>query len=255
MTRNQQWIIIAIAAIVGSALVIGIIKKKYPELLQRKPAASGPATAGGAPAATDKPVKYYTGAPPAPRGDYDPKLNGIMQGVVGQMRMLGAAIGNAAQRKRIALEDLEKLHFGGVSDKVDPAYAVFNPDGRIKFRPLMGAWIDQATLDRVTTAKNMRLYYSLRRQTDASGTTDTLFAVIPNPTEKFCRLTRLSLKAKQQLTFAADNTKPVAEAPGTFTGEALLRPSCILSTDNRLYWFAPLASRFLAPGGTMWQKR
>jgi len=253
MTRNQQWILIAVAAVIGAALVVGVIKKKFPQVAGGKPAIE---TAAKTP--DGKPVKViepYKGAPPAPRGDYDPKLNQTIQSVMGQLRMLDSALARAVMRKKLGFDEFEKLHFGGASANVDPAYAVFNPEGKIKFRPLMGAWIDQATLDAVTKQKNMRIYYSLRRQTDLSGTTDALYAVIPAPTEKFCKQARMAYKIKPALKFAADNGVIVTDEAGAIPNDAMKLPSCITSGDGRVYYFHPLRARFLRKGGTMWQGR
>ncbi len=254
MTRNQQWILIAIAAVIGAALVVGIIKKKFPDVAQGgKPGVESVATGpDGQPVPA---VAPYTGAPPAPRGDYDPKLNQTIQAVTGQLRMLDSAIARAIMRKKLGFEEFEKLHFGGAADNVDPAYAVFNPEGKIKFRPMMGAWIDQAMLDSVTKQKNMHIYYSLRRQSDAVGTTDALFAVIPSPVDTFCKRVRLAYKVKPALKFAANNGQVVTDEAGAIPNDAMKVPSCITSGDGRVYYFHPLRARFLRKGGTMWQGR
>lgn len=254
MTRNQQWILIAVAAVIGAALVIGVLKKK-----------DGPAVIGGktavqgtAPVATNRdgtPIKPYTGAPPAPRGDYDAKANQMMQVVQGQLRMLESAIARAVLKKKLGYEDFEKLHFGGADANVDPAFAVFNPEGHIKFRPLAGAWIDQAALDAVTAQKGMRIYYSLRRQSDNSGTTDGLYAVIPSPSDKLCKRAGAAYAIKPALKFAATNAQIVTDEAGAIPNNAMKVPACITSGDGRVYYFHPLRVRFLRKGGTMWQGR
>lgn len=254
MTRNQQWILIAVAAMIGAALVIGVIKK------QKSTVATGarpPVEAkANIPLGRDgKPIPAYTGAPPAPRGDYDPKLNHTIQSVTGQLRMLDSALARAIMRKKLGFEDFEKLHFGGASDNVDADFAVFNPEGKVKFRPLGGAWIDQASLDALTRQKGMRIYYSLRRQADNSGTTDGLYAVIPSPTEKFCKHVRMAYTIKPALKFANDNGQIVTDEMGTIPNDAMKVPSCITSGDGRVYYFHPLRTRFLRKGGTMWQGR
>ncbi len=254
MTRNQQWILIAIAAVIGAALVVGVIKKKFPDVAKRgTPGVESAANVDGF--QTGPIVPAYTGAPPAPRGDYDPKLNQTIQVVTGQLRMLDSAIARAIMRKKIGFEEFEKLNFAGVVANADPAYAVFNPEGKIKFRPMAGAWIDQAALDGVTKQKNMRIYYSLRRQSDAAGTTDALFAVIPSPADKFCERVRLAYKVKPTLKFAADNGQIVTDETGAIPNDAMKVPSCITSGDGRTYYFHPLRVRFLRKGGTMWQGR
>lgn len=254
MTRNQQWILIAIAAVIGAALVVGIIKKKYPAIATRgTPGVETPAPGNGFQTAPLAPA--YTGAAPAARGDYDPKLNQMIQVVTGQLRMLDAAIARAIMRKKIGFEEFEKLNFAGVVANADPAYAVFNPEGKIKFRPMAGAWINQATLDAVTKQKNTRIYYTLRRQSDASGTTDALFAVIPSPIDKFCERVRLAYKVAPTLKFAADNAQVVTDEVGAIPNDAMKVPSCITSGDGRVYYFHPLRVRFLRKGGTMWQGR
>ncbi len=255
MTRNQQWILIAIAAVIGAALVVGVIKKKFPDMIRGgKPGVEGQQAAG---ARTDNPnnLPVYTGAPPAPRGDYNPKLNPALQTVQGQLRLLETAISHAVMKKQIGFEDFEKLHFGGASANVDPAYAVFNPEGKIKFRPMMGAWIDQPTLDLVTKQKGMRVWYTLRRQPDTAGTTDTLYAVIPAPSDAFCKRVRLGYKLRPALKFATDNTQIVTDEAGAIPNDAMKVPSCLTAGDGRVYYFHPLRLRFLRNGGTMWQGR
>lgn len=255
MTRNQQWALIAIAAVLGAALVIGFLKKQNgPVVIGGKTIIEGTATPPAV-GRDGKPVRYYTGAPPAPRGDYDPKLAPTMQAVMGQFRMLEAALARAIMKKKLGYDDLEKLHFGGAADNVDPAYAVFNPDGHVRFRPMAGAWVTQAELDLLTTKKGMRIYYSLRRQSDNSGTTDGLYAVIPSPTEKFCKRAGVAYTTKAALKFAADNTQIVTDEANAIPNNAMKVPACITSGDGRVYYFHPLRTRFLRKGGAMWQGR
>lgn len=255
MTRNQQWILIAVAAFIGGALVVGVIKKKFPHIIKGgKPAVEGQQVAGTPRYDNPNNLPVYTGAPPAPRGDYNPKLNPAIQAIQGQFRLLESAIARSVMKKQVGFDDFEKLSFGGATG-VDPAYAVFNPDGKIKFRPMMGAWIDQPTLDLVTSQKGMRVWYSLRRQADETGTTDTLYAVVPAPTETFCKRVRLGYKLRPALKFAADNSQIVTDEADAIPNDAMKVPSCLTSGDGRIYYFHPLRLRFLRKGGTMWQGR
>lgn len=250
MTRNQQWVLIAVAAVIGAALVIGVLKKQ-----------NGPIVLGAdktAPIATTPVATSATpnnAVAPSPRGNYDPKLAPTIQAVQGQFRMLEVSIARAVMKKKLGYEELEKLHFGGAANNVDPAYAVFNPDGNIRFRPLGGAWISQANLDMVTTQKGMKIYYSLRRQSDNSGTTDGLYAVIPSPSPQFCKKAGVAYTTKSALKFAADNGQIVTDETDAIPNNVMKVPACVTSGDGRVYYFHPLRTRFLRTGGTMWQGR
>lgn len=250
MTRNQQWVLIAVAAVIGAALVIGVLKKQ-----------NGPIVLGAGktvPVATTPDVKANstsTGVTPVPPHNYDPKLAPTIQAVQGQFRMLEVSIARAIMKKKLGYEELEKLHFGGAAENVDPAYAVFNPDGNVRFRPMGGAWISQANLDMVTTQKGMKIYYSLRRQSDNSGTTDGLYAVIPSPSPQFCKKAGVAYTTKPALKFAADNSQIVTDEAGAIPNNVMKVPACVTSGDGRVYYFHPLRTRFLRKDGTMWQGR
>lgn len=180
----------------------------------------------------------------APRGDYDPKANAAVRELTGQFRLLSAALARALKRRQIRIEDFEKLSFGGAAPDVDPAYAVFNPEGIIRFKPMFGKWIDQEILDMLTQTGAGRIFYSLRRQQiDHGDVRDTLYAVIPFPTDKLCRAVPLNAHINEILHFAPDNREIVEDPPGALDPKHFEQPSCITMPDGTRLFLYPLRQR------------
>lgn len=180
----------------------------------------------------------------APRGDYDPKANAAASELTGQFRLLSAALARALKHRQILMEDFEKLSFGGATPDVDPAYAVFNPEGVIRFKPMFGKWIDQEILDRLTQAGAGRIFYSLRRQQVEHGDArDTLYAVIPFPSDKLCHAVPLNTHISEFLHFAPDNSEIVEDPPGTLDPKHFEQPSCITMPDGTRLFLYPLRQR------------
>lgn len=191
----------------------------------------------------------YTGNAPVDTSAYIPLSVSSM--VTEQVWALHVAITEALNTHRITLADFEKLHFGGVAGNVDASYAVFNPRGRIAFRPLLNQWINQSLLDRVTTAKNMPLIYNLRRVTDGAGTTtDVLYAIIPGMAPQICRATKLVYALSAGIAFEVDNSKIVQDDPRVMP--VLTSAACLVTPDRRVYWFSPLQQRVLRKGSGKW---
>lgn len=255
MSRNQQIVILAIAAIIGIGLFAGAYIKKHPDAFKGggKPQVE---TAQPQPGKSS-PLPAYTGAPPAPRGDYNPEQNKAAEEVTSQFRLLGAAIGAAVSRRKLKMENFEKLSFGGAAEAVDPAHAVFNPGGLVRFKPMFNKWLTQEDMDKVTARKNVQVLYSLRRMQDKDGTLDALYAVIHSPSDKFCQSTRRVMETKSPLKFAPDNSQAVTDPPGTIDKSLLMKkpllPACLLSPDGRMYWVYPLRVRYMRAKSNTWQ--
>jgi len=190
-------------------------------------------------------VSTYTGNAPVDTRSYIPLSVSSM--VTEQLWSLHTAIAEALNTRRITLADFEKLHFGGVAANVDPDYAIFNPRGKIAFKPLLNQWINQSLLDRVTTTKNMPLIFNLRRVTDATGTTtDVLYAIIPGMAPQVCKETKLIYQLTAPFALELDNAKIVQDNAAVMP--VLTKAACLITPDRRVYYFAPLAQR-------VWRKK
>jgi len=196
-------------------------------------------------------IETYKGALPAPTPANTVSTES-MQMLTGNLNLLKATLTNALNDGKITLNDLEKLHFGGVSPKIDPMYAVFNPRGNIGFHPLMNQWINQKLLDHLTTQKDMPLIFSLRRMADAKKrTTDTLFAIVPNPVPQLCIRTQQMLSVSATFKFEADNSTVVVDDGRVMP--LLMKPACLVTPDKRVYYFYPLRHRTFIAGDKAWK--
>lgn len=190
-------------------------------------------------------VSTYTGNAPVDMSGYIPLSVSSM--VTEQLWTLHTAITDAINTRRITLADFEKLNFGGVAAHVDPDYAIFNPRGKIAFKPLLNQWITQSLLDRVTTAKNMPLIFNLRRVSDATGqTTDVLYAIVPGMAPQVCKETRLVYQLTGPIALELDNSKIVQDNAAVMP--VLTKAACLVTPDRRVYYFTPLAQR-------VWRKK
>ena len=284
MSRNQQIIILVVAIIFSVALVLGAYLKKNPDAFKR----------GGGEQQQQVQQDIQPVRPPvqnvvdnnkqlkpdvqknlqeyqkyqqqlqearkrpayvnqAPSQGFNAEANAAVGEVVGQLRLLGAALTRAVSRRKLKMEYFERLSFGG-TEGVDPNYAVFNPEGIIKFKPMMGKWISQDTLNKVSATKKGRLLYSLRRQKDKyGGTTDVLYAVVPFPSDGLCKMARYSATISSVLPFAADNRSVVEDAPGTLEKAYFKESLCVTMSDGKRIFLYPLRLRHMTKGTTVWQ--
>ncbi len=194
-------------------------------------------------------IGTYTGAAPVTRENYI--SSGTTQMLTGNLRLLQQSITAALQTKQITLADLEKLSFGGVDPKVDPNFAVFNPQGKIRFKPMINQWIDQKLRDQLTTQAGMPLIFNLRRLTDASRTTtDILYAILPNPVPQVCIDTKQVLAVNAAFKLEVDNQTIVTDDPGVMP--VLRSPACLQTPDKKVFMFYPLRARVWRAGGRQW---
>lgn len=292
MSRNQQIIILVVAVLFSAALVFGAYLKKNPDAFKRDGAqqqaqqqqSQQQAQQQGQPIRrpvqnvvdnnqnlspeVKKNLQEYqdyqrklqeTRHRPAyvnqaPRGNFNAEVNAAVGEIVGQLRLLSTALGKVVIQRKLKMEYFERLSFEGVSAGVDPNYAVFNPHGLIKFKPMLGKWIDQKTLDAATASKKGRLMYSLRRQYDKyGGKTDVLYAVIPFPTDELCGMAKYKVALKTVLSFAADNKQVVEDPPGTLDKPHFKDSLCVSMSDGKRIFLYPLRLRHMTKGTNNWQ--
>ena len=277
MSRLQQWILLILTTLIMAGLVAGVYMKKHPHAASDagavQTASSGTENSATASATLhvvkpmtqqeiihavpNRPATPVHVTPPPPRpanwaDGYDPANNARVQAVMGQMRLLGATISSAVVHKRMTFDDFEKLTFGGADSGGDPEYNVFNPEGRVRFKPLLDQWIQQSDLDALTTEAGTQFFYNLRRTVDAKGTiTDVLYAVLPKPTVLVCNMTHLIMNGTQ-LTFPADNSKVVQDAADAIPKNVYTSPACLVMADKKTYWFVPLRLRTKRAGEQVW---
>lgn len=287
MSRNQQIIILVVAVVFSLALVIGAYLKKHPEVIKGDPQqqAQQQAMQQGDQPPVRPPVENvldnnknlsadarknleeyqeyqrklqesrqrpaYTNQ--ASRAGFDAEGNAAVGEFIGQMRLLSAALGKAVSKRKLKMEYFERLSFGGTAG-VDPNYAVFNPQGLIKFTPMMGKWISQESLNAMTVTKKGRLMYSLRRQKDKyGGVTDVLYAVVPFPSDGLCKMAHYKAQLPTVLSFAADNKSVVEDPMGTLEKAYFKESLCVTMSDGKRVFLYPLRLRHMTKGTNHWQ--
>ena len=166
------------------------------------------------------------------------------------MQMLRQGLTSAFNTRRIALADLEKLDFS-TAPSTDP-YNVFNPNGKVGYVPVNGIWIDQALIDKLTTKKGTPLVYNVRRVTDKEGTSETLYAVIPNIAAANCGVGAGNqiYASNAPLAIENDNHTIVDDPPGM----PVIDNGCV-QTPAGLVWFYKLRLRYKHTGQDNWGSR
>jgi hypothetical protein len=167
-----------------------------------------------------------------------------------QMKGLQNGVTAALNKRKITLADFEKLYFGG-SDAPDPAYAVFNPDGKIAFKPANGKWIGQDLIDKIAKEKGTKLVYNLRRVKDAKGgVTDILYAIIPNVDAANCGMAA----GNEQYAYAgefkvAKNNNVIVEDPADMP---IMKIGCIMDSTHAQTWVYRLKLRTITGSQKIW---
>jgi len=158
-----------------------------------------------------------------------------------QMKGLQRGITAALNRQQIKLADLDKLYFGG-NNAPDPKYAVFNPEGLIRFKPADGKWFGQDLVDKIAKVKGTKLVYNLRRITDAKGKiTDVLYAIIPNVDASNCGVAAGNEQYAFTGTFklAPDNNTIIEDTPDT----PIMNIGCLMDSTHTITWVYRLKLR------------
>lgn len=282
MSRNQQIIILVLAILVSVGLVTGAYIKKHPNAFR----SASDNTQAEAPATPVKNGKGQTGQHPTPRQPvYTPPVaqnakpqprvekptaqnykgnglykdnpvvatNAAVRTVVGQMRLLSVSITGAILRGKIGYEHLEQLDFTPENADSGEDMSVFNPQGLVRFHPLLNKWIDQDLLDQVTSQPGQAIWYSLRRQQDSTAMIDVLYAIIPYPSAALCGATMQHFTLSSNLQLANDNGQVVPDSAGYFPKGVYKAPACLFTPDKKAFWVYPLRTRLLRPGSRSWQ--
>jgi len=145
----------------------------------------------------------------------------------------------------IKAEDFEKLDFSMPGDPAygdNPDYEVFNPEGKIKARP-----VGQGLMDMVMTVKGVRPIYNIQRFLfDGTKLRDDLVLLIPNATDNSRKnLCSPSPKSKiLPVPVSTDNSKPTDIIDTVkLNGEAGYA-GCTLGDDGRMYYIYIISQRY-----------
>ena len=174
------------------------------------------------------------------------------------MELHGYYRSSASWRVRIAL-NLKGLpathltHHLRKGEQRDPSYLRLNPQGLVRFHPLLNKWIDQDLLDQVTSQPGQAIWYSLRRQQDSTALIDVLYAIIPYPSATLCGATMQHFTLSSNLQLANDNGQVVPDSAGYFPKGVYKAPACLFTPDKKAFWVYPLRTRLLRPGSRSWQ--
>lgn len=242
--KNKPLVIVIVLMLLGFAAFGAIYYKKHH-------------TPSSGPASVDTPAPVYT-APQmtTPASQYAPAVsaqnlaaNPIFY-LQQQMRGMANGITAALNKRQITLGELEKLYFGG-SDAPDPAYAVFNPAGKIAFKPASGKWVGQDLVDKIAKVKGTKLVYNLRRVTDSKGkVTDILYAIIPNVDGANCGMAA----GNEQYAYAgefkvAKDNSVIVEDPADMP---IMKIGCIMDSTHAQTWVYRLKLRTITGSQKIW---
>lgn len=245
--KNKPLVIVIVLMLLGLAAFGAIYMKKHSA---KQDVPDYPASADyskASTAASKAAATPYTPPPAAVAKDLAVEPVFYLQQ---HMKGLERGITAALNRQKIKLADLEKLYFGG-NDAPDPAYAVFNPNGLIRFRPEGGKWFGQDLVDRVAKVKGTKLVYNLRRITDAKGkVTDVLYALIPNANASSCGPAAGNAQYVYGGTFrlAKDNSTIVEDTPDT----PIMQNGCLMDSTHTLTWVYRIKLRTQAGPNKAW---
>jgi hypothetical protein len=165
-----------------------------------------------------------------------------------KMRFLRTGVTAAMNRRSVTLEDFDKLDFSPAAS-TNP-YNVFNPNGKVGYKPNDGAWIDQATVDAVTTRKGTPLVYNLRRTKDSKGTLEVLYAMIPNISPKACGAAagNKDYSSRSEIAIEPDNHTIVDDPPGM----PVIEMGCLHTPGNKIVWMYQIKLRYMRNGDNRW---
>ncbi|TAL38014.1 MAG: hypothetical protein EPN97_04400 [Alphaproteobacteria bacterium] len=256
MKSNQ--LIIGFLAIAVAVFLAGVVYKVTHKGGGRPPVqAPAPASTPAPTVAVSRPTPAPPPPPTAPATTINPNASkGMLQTghlspifyIQAKMRMLKTGVTAALNRRSVTLDDFDKLDFAPVAS-TDP-YNVFNPNGKIAYKPNDGAWIDQALVDAVTTKKGTPLVYNLRRTTEPKGTLEVLYAMIPNISPKACGVAagNKDYSSRVEIGIEADNHTIVDDPPGM----PAIEMGCLHTPGNKIVWMYQIKLRFMRNGDDRW---
>lgn len=254
MKSNQ--LIIGFLAIAAAIFLAGVVYKvanksggkppvqaPAPVAVQKTPAAPRPLPPPAPPAGPATTVK-----PDASKGAMKTgNLNPIFY-VQTKIRLLTTGLTAALNKRNITLADFDKLDFS-TAPSTDP-YNVFNPNGKIAYTPIGGAWIDQETVDAVTTKKGTPLVFNVRRTKDAKGTSEILYAVIPNISPAACGAAAGNSVYSSSAEIAVEpDTHTIVDDP---PGMPPIEVGCLQTPGKKIVWMQKIKLRYMRNGDDRW---
>jgi hypothetical protein len=236
--KNKPLVIVIVLMLLGLAAFGAIYMKKHSvkQTDVQQTASATPGSKSQVPVTSSTPA--YTPPPAAVAKDLAAAPVFYLQQ---QMKGLQRAITASMNRQKIKLADLDKLYFGG-GNAPDPAYAIFNPNGLVGFKPAGGKWFGQDLVDKIAKVKGTKLVYNLRRITDAKGKiTDVLYAIIPNVDASNCGVAADNEQYAYTGTFkiAPDNNTIIEDTPDT----PIMKIGCLMDSTHSITWVYRLKLR------------
>lgn len=162
-------------------------------------------------------------------------------------------IADLIQDKRLNLEDFEKIDFslpGDTGFGDDPENEFFNPKGKFKAVP-----IPQELINQLTTVKNTRPIFNIRRSVDTlpetdlpRGTTiDYLTLIIPNMKERCVEIIdEVNGVTHDEIKMSSNNHSIVKDDTAL--------SACVHTTDKKhRYFFTHLTHRIRLSGEDKWR--
>jgi hypothetical protein len=196
-------------------------------------------------------------APPAVPKQQDLIKQGVQNPVFAvraQLENLGPALQIALNNRTVTLKDIDKLDFGPPGAGVNPDYNVFNPQGKIAFKPRGGKWITQDMLDAMTGKSGSKMYYNLRRVVDRYGSdNEIIYAIVPNISAKNCgAAVGVAEYAVNESLAIEPDTRQIVEDPDDMP---IIKAGCISAPGQPLVWFYEITMRVKAKNAKTWSSR
>lgn len=258
MKSNQ--LIIGFVAIAAALLIVGIVYKVAHKGGSRPPVqapVSAPAPAPAAATAANRKPGAPPSAPAGPASTVNPNASkGMLQTgqlnpifyIQTKMQLLSVGLTAALNKRNITLADLDKLDFS-TAPSTEP-YNVFNPNGKVGYVPIDGAWIDQETVDAVTTKKGTPLVYNLRRTPDAKGVSEVLYAMIPNIAPAACGVGagNKDFVSNADIGIERDNHTVIDDPAGM----PVIDMGCLHTPGKKIVWMFKIRLRYKRQGEERW---
>ncbi len=243
-----------LAAIVAAVVILGaaIVYKSHHKASAPQPGGTHAPVTAAVPAPPPPPTAPATSVK-QPGQVKDALKAGLLKPIFyvqEKMAMLQRGLTAALNSRRILLDDLDKLDFATTAS-TNP-YNVFNPNGKVKYAPIDGIWLDQELIDKLTTRKGTPLVYNMHRVTDKDGTSEILYAVIPNIAQANCGVAAGNKEFNSAAPIGVENDPhTIIDDPA---GMPVIDVGCV-HTPNGIVWLYKLKLRYKHKGQDHWGSR